>query len=100
MLRVNGLFGWIAANDRRSLVLFAGFLAAFHVGAVLALYLPLAALDPEHAPVFTWVGYASRYLVLVTLAGIILFVALLLWHVHAVHRVMAFTFVDDWVDLV
>ena len=49
MLRVNGLFGWIAANDRRSLVLFAGFLAALHVGAVLALYLPLAALDPEHA---------------------------------------------------
>ena len=95
MLRVNGLFGWIAANDRRSLVLFAGFLAAFHVGAVLALYLPLAALDPEHAPVFTWVGYASRYLVLVTLAGIILFVALLLWHVHAVRRVMAFTFVDE-----
>ncbi|MEE7461052.1 hypothetical protein MFUR16E_06705 [Methylobacterium fujisawaense] len=95
MLRVNGLFGWIAVNDRRSLVLFAGFLAAFHVGAVLTLYLPLAALDPEHAPVFTLMGYAGRYLVPVTLSGIVLFLALLLWHVHAVRRIMAFTFVDE-----
>lgn len=95
MLRVNGLFGWIKANDRRSLLLFVGFLAAFHVGAVLALYLPLAAFDLEHAPVFAWVGYATRYLPAVTLAGIILFAVMLLWHVHSVRRVIAFDFVDE-----
>ncbi|WP_289015703.1 M48 family metalloprotease [uncultured Methylobacterium sp.] len=95
MLRVNGLFGWIEANDRRSLLLFAGFLAAFHVATVLALYLPLAAFDPDHAPVFTWAGYASRYLVVVTLGGALLFAGLLLWHVHTVRKIVAFTFVDE-----
>lgn len=95
MLRVNGLFGWVEANDRRSLVLFAGFLAAFHVGAMLALYLPLAAFDPEHAPVFAWVGYATRYLAVVSLAGVSLLAALMVWHVHTVRKVAAFHFVDD-----
>ena len=90
MLRINGLFGWVEANDRRSLVLFAGFLAAFHVGAMLALYLPLAAFDPEHAPVFAWVGYATRYLAVVSLAGVSLLAALMVWHVHTVRKVAAF----------
>lgn len=95
MLRVNGLFGWVQANDRRSLVLFAGFLVAFHVGAVLALYLPLAAFDPDHAPVFAWAGYASRYLPVVSLAGLLMMAILLLWHVHTVRKTMAFEFVDE-----
>ncbi|WP_375462768.1 M48 family metalloprotease [uncultured Methylobacterium sp.] len=95
MLRVNGLFGWIEANDRRSVALFAGFVAAFQVAAALALYFPLAAFDPEHAPVFGWGGYATRYVPLATLAAAIVFAAQMLWHVHAVRKLVAFDFVDD-----
>jgi len=36
-MRVNGLYGHVRSNDLRSLVLFAGFVVAFHVMAVLAL---------------------------------------------------------------
>ncbi len=95
MLRVNGLFGWMEANDRRSLALFAGFLAAFHLGAALTLFLPLAALDPDHAPVFAWAGYAARYLPAVTLGAIGLFAVLMLWHVRTVRGRVAFAFVDE-----
>ncbi|WP_375410957.1 M48 family metalloprotease [uncultured Methylobacterium sp.] len=94
-LRVNGLYGWVRVNDRRSLALFAGFLAAFHVAAVLTLYVPLIAFDPEHAPVFAWGGYAARYLLLVTVAAVALFALLMLWHVKSVQRQLAFTFVDN-----
>ena len=30
-LRVNGLFGWVRTNDRRSIALFGGFVAALNV---------------------------------------------------------------------
>ena len=51
MLRINGLFGWIEANDRRSLMMFVGFVLSIHVAAAMALYVPLAAFDISHAPV-------------------------------------------------
>ena len=36
-MRVNGLYGHVRSNDLRSLALFAGFVAAFHLLAALAL---------------------------------------------------------------
>lgn len=95
LLRVNGLYGWVRVNDRRSIVLFAGFLAALNVAAVLGLYLPLLAFDADHAPVLAWGGYAQRYVPLVTLAAIGVFALQMLWHVKSVQRAMAFTFVDN-----
>lgn len=94
-LRVNGLYGWVRTNDRRSIVLFAGFLAALNVTAVLVLYLPLLAFDPEHAPLLAWDGYASRYVPLVTLASAAFFALHLFWHVSFVQRVVGFRFLDD-----
>ncbi len=55
-MRVNGLYGHVRSNDARSLALFAGFLLAFHLLAVLAFLVPLAMFDPEHAPLFGWTG--------------------------------------------
>ena len=95
VLRINGLYGWVRANDRRSMALFAGFLAALNVAAVLALYMPLAAFDPDHAPVFAWGGYASRYVPLVTLGAAGFFALQMLWHVKSVQSLVAFDFVDE-----
>lgn len=94
-LRVNGLFGWIRANDRRSMMLFAGFVLALNLAAMLALYIPLTAFDTDHAPVFAWGGYASRYVPLVTLGAVVVFALQMLWHVRSVQRIVAFSFVDD-----
>jgi Zn-dependent protease with chaperone function len=95
MLRINGLFGWIEANDRRSLMLFVGFLLSIHVAAAMALYVPLAAFDISHAPVHGWIGYLARYVPLVTVAGVAVFALRMLWHTACVRKMMAFTFVDD-----
>ncbi len=93
-LRVNGLFGWIQANDRRSIVLCLGFLAALNLAAVLVLYVPLLAFDPDHAPMQDWGGYARRYVPLVTLAALGFFLLNLLVHVRSVRRAVDFRFVD------
>ncbi|MFD0934833.1 M48 family metalloprotease, partial [Methylobacterium trifolii] len=95
MLRVNGLYGWVQANDRRSVALFAGFLAALNVAAILVLYIPLLAFDPDHAPVHAWGGYAERYVPLVTLAAAGYLALNLVRHVRSVQRLVGFTFVDD-----
>ena len=94
-LRVNGLYGWVQANDRRSLMLFAGFLAALNVAAILVLYIPLLTFDPEHAPGVDWGGYATRYVPLISLAAIGYFALHLFRHVRSVQRLVGFDFVDD-----
>ncbi|MGX7703779.1 M48 family metalloprotease [Methylobacterium sp. Gmos1] len=94
-LRVNGLFGWIQANDRRTILLFCGFLAALNVAAAFVLWLPLLAFDPAHAPSLAPAGYAVRYVPVVTLAAAGVFGLQLLWHVQTVQRSVAFAFVDD-----
>ena len=94
MLRVNGLFGWIRANDQRSLMLFGGFVAALQLAAALLLYIPLAGFDEAHAPFLNWGGYAIRYVPLVALVGAGVFAVQMLWHVHSVRRVLPFAFVD------
>ncbi|MEO6339703.1 MAG: M48 family metalloprotease [Caulobacteraceae bacterium] len=95
MFAVNGLFGWTRANDRRSMLLFGGFVVALQLAAAVVLYLPLAGLDEAHAPFLHWGGYALRYTPLVALAAAGVFALSMFWHVHSVRRVIPFTFVDN-----
>jgi Zn-dependent protease with chaperone function len=94
-MRVNGLYGHIRSNDTRSLALFAEFVAAFHVLAMLALVVPLAMYDPDHAPLYGWTGYLIRWVPIVTVIGALLFGVQMAWHVRTVHRRTDFHFVDD-----
>ena len=93
-MRVNGLYGHVRRNDVRSLALFAGFVAAFHLLAMLALLVPLAMLDPEHAPLYGWTGYLVRWVPIVTVIGALLFAVQMAWHVRTVRRKTEFRFVD------
>ena len=94
-MRVNGLYGHVRSNDARSLALFAGFVAAFHLLAMLALVVPLAMYDPDHAPLYGWTGYLVRWVPIVTVIGALLFAVQMAWHVRTVRRRTDFRFVDD-----
>jgi Zn-dependent protease with chaperone function len=85
-MRVNGLYGHVRRNDARSLALFAGFVAAFHVLALLALLVPLAMFDPDHAPLYGWMGYLTRWVSILTILGALLFAVQMAWHVRVVCR--------------
>jgi Zn-dependent protease with chaperone function len=94
-MQVNGLYGHVRSNDVRSLALFAGFVVAFHLLAALALVVPLAMLDPDHAPLYGWTGYLVRWVPIVTAIGALLFAVQMAWHVRTVRRRTDFRFVDD-----
>jgi Zn-dependent protease with chaperone function len=94
-MQVNGLYGHVRSNDVRSLALFAGFVVAFHLLAALALFVPLAAHDPDHAPLYGWMGYLVRWVPIVTVIGALLFAVQMAWHVRTVRRRTDFRFVDD-----
>src|SRR5215831_7503786 len=94
-MRVNGLYGHVRSNDARSVALFAGFVAAFHLLAMLTLVVPLAIHDPDHAPLFGWTGYLVRWVPTLTLIGAVLFAVQMAWHVRTVRRRTDFHFVDD-----
>jgi Zn-dependent protease with chaperone function len=94
-MRVNGLYGHVRSNDVRSLALFAGFVVAFHVLAMLSLVVPLAMFDPEHAPFSSWTGYLIRWVPIVSVVGAVLFIVQMAWHVRTVRRRTDFRFVDD-----
>jgi Zn-dependent protease with chaperone function len=97
MLRVNGLFGWVSYNDRRSAALFLSFVLVFHVLAVIALFIPLMIIDPAHALPTNWDGYLLRYVPLMTLIGAALFAGQFWWHVNLVRKSSGFnyTFLGD-----
>jgi Zn-dependent protease with chaperone function len=94
-MRVNGLYGHVRSNDARSFALFAGFVASFQLLAMLALVVPLAMYDPEHAPLYGWTGYLVRWVPIVTVIGAVLFAVQMAWHVRTVRRRTDFRFVDD-----
>jgi Zn-dependent protease with chaperone function len=94
-MRVNGLYGHVRSNDARSIALFAGFVAAFHLLAMLALVVPLAMYDPDHGPLYGWSGYLVRWVPIVTVIGALLFAVQMAWHVRTVRRRTNFRFVDD-----
>src|SRR5215212_9837035 len=93
-MRVNGLYGHVRSNDVRSLTLFAGFVAAFQLLAMLALLVPLAMLDPEHAPLYGWTGYLVRWVPIVTAVGALLFAVQMAWHTRVVRGRTEFRFVN------
>src|SRR3954447_8033009 len=88
------LYGDVRSNDVRSLALFAGFVVAFHLLAALALFVPLAMHDPDHAPLYGWTGYLARWVPIVTVIGALLFAVQMAWHVRTVRRKTEFRFVD------
>jgi Zn-dependent protease with chaperone function len=90
MLRVNGLFGWVSYNDRRSMLLFVAFFMLFQIAALLALFFPLAILDAGHAPFLNFAGYAVRYAPLVALLATSLFAVRLSRHVALVRKATIF----------
>jgi len=94
-MRVNGLYGHVRSNDLRSLALFAGFVAAFHLLAVVGLTVPLAMFDPEHAPLYGWTGYLVRWVPILSVIGAFLFIIQMAWHVRTIRRRTDFRFVDD-----
>jgi Zn-dependent protease with chaperone function len=94
-MRVNGLYGHVRSNDARSIALFAGFVAAFQLLAMLALVVPLAMYDPDHGPLYGWSGYLVRWVPIVTVIGAIVFAVQMAWHVRTVRRRTEFRFVDD-----
>jgi Zn-dependent protease with chaperone function len=94
-MRVNGLYGHVRSNDARSVVLFAGFVAAFQLLAMLALVVPLAMFDPDHSPLYGWTGYLVRWVPIITVIGAVLFAVQMVWHVRTVRRRTDFRFVDD-----
>jgi Zn-dependent protease with chaperone function len=94
-MRVIGLYGHVRSNDARSFALFAGFVAAFHLLAMLALVVPLAMVDPDHAPLYGWTGYLLRWVPIVTVIGAVSFAVQMAWHVRTVRRRTDFRFVDD-----
>src|SRR5262249_43638301 len=72
-----------------------GFVAAFHLLAMLALLVPLAMVDPDHAPLYGWTGYLVRWVPIVTIVGAALFAVQMAWHVRTVRGRTDFRFVDD-----
>src|SRR3954462_5531740 len=94
-MQVNGLYGHVRSNDARSHALFAGFVVAFHLLAMLGLIVPLAVFDIDHAPLYGWTGYLVRWVPVVTVVGALLFAVRMAWHVRTVRRKTDFRFVDD-----
>jgi Zn-dependent protease with chaperone function len=90
-----GLYGHVRANNMRSLVLFAGFLIAFHLMAAAILTPNLLIFDWRHAPFVGRGGYTLRYMLPVTLFGALLFAVAYWWHVSAVRKDTGFHYVDD-----
>lgn len=93
--RVNGLFGWIEANDRRSLQLFLAFLAYFQLMALVGLVIPLALIAPAYAPFYGWAGYLTVAVPGITVVAALIFAGQMLWHVKIVRRRTDFHYVDN-----
>ncbi len=93
MQNINGLFGWVRHNDRRSIQLFVGFLAALHLLALPTLFVLLVVLDPAHAPFVAWSGYALRYVLPLTLIAFALFGVMTWWNLARVRRQLPIDYV-------
>jgi len=71
-MRVNGLYGHVRSNECAFARAVRSFIAAFHLLAMLALIVPLAMVDIEHAPLYGWTGYLVRWVPILTVIGAIL----------------------------
>jgi Zn-dependent protease with chaperone function len=89
-----GLYAHVRSNHARSLLLFGGFLLAFHLMSMAALSLPLFIMDAEHGPISGIVGYLTRYVLPLTVLGAAMFGVRYWWHVSAVRKDTGFHYVD------
>ena len=94
-MRVNGLYGHVAHNDKRSIQLLGGFVLSFQMIAIVSLWAPLAMWDPAHAPFENWTGYLLRWVPLTMIVGAGLFALQFAWHVRTVQKQTGFRFVDN-----
>lgn len=90
-----GLYGWIQGNNARSVQFFVLFALAVQALAVLALFLPLTLFDEAHSPLFSPIGYLTRYVPAVLVISVAIFGAQLFWYMETVKRRAGFRFVDD-----
>jgi Zn-dependent protease with chaperone function len=97
MLRVNGFYGHVRRNDLRSLAMFAGFIVAFEIVAAVVLSLPLLVLDTLHSSLFP-LRYAERYVPIVAVLSIALFLVRFSQHVASVRANVDFAYVDRRTD--
>ena len=93
-MRVKGLFDWTRRNDVRALLLLLAFALLTQPMAMAFLVVPLAWLDPQHAPWWGWAGYGARYAPPVAIASAVYFAVRMWGHVHAVRRDLPFKIVD------
>ena len=93
-MRIDGLFDWTRRNDVRAVVFLLAFALLTQPMAMAFLVIPLAWLDPHHAPWFGWAGYAARYAPPVAIASAVYFAVRMWYHVNSVRRDLPFRFVD------
>jgi Zn-dependent protease with chaperone function len=94
-VRIAGPYAWVRRNDARALVFLIGFALLSQLMAVIALFGPLTILDPIHAPLGSWTGYAVRYAPLVALTSAAYFLFQMTRDVSVVRRDAPFRFVDS-----
>jgi Zn-dependent protease with chaperone function len=93
--RVTGLFGWVEANDRRTLQLFLGFLVYFQILAMVTAFLPLTFIAPNFAPIYAWGNYFTYIAPVIMLLAAGLFAVKLFLHVGSVRRETGFRYIDS-----
>jgi Zn-dependent protease with chaperone function len=93
--RVTGLFGWVEANDRRTLQLFLAFLVYFQILAMVTAFLPLTFIAPNFAPIYGWGNYFTFIAPVIMLLAAGLFAFKLFLHVGSVRRETGFRYVDS-----
>ena len=90
-----GLYGHVEENRKRSILLFAGFIVAIEVMAVVLLIGPTLLWDWDHSPLVAPLGYLARYALPVALIGFIVYAAKLWWFVGGVRKSVGFRYVDN-----
>ena len=92
-MRIRGLFDWTRRNDIRAAFFLVAFALLAQPMAMAFLIVPLAWLDPHHAPWWGWTGYVSRYMAPVALASAAYFAVRMGLHVKSVRRDLPFRLV-------
>lgn len=90
-----GLYGHVEENRKRSILLFAGFIVAIEVMALVMLIGPTLLWDWDHSPLVSPLGYLARYALPVALIGFVVYAAKLWWFVGGVRKSVGFRYVDN-----
>jgi len=90
-----GLYGHVEENRKRSILLFAGFILAIELMALVMLIGPTLLWDWNHSPLVAPLGYLARYALPVALIGFAIYAAKLWWFVGGVKKSVGFRYVDN-----